>query len=85
MKEGRNTIYYGNENGKAPSVDKFVLTPTLKTQAIISGVQQPTINNQHPSTNTRKHIDSRQGVVVTTENPDGSHDSYRIDGVRINK
>ena len=85
LKDGRNTIYYGNENGKAPSVDKFVLTPTLKTQAIISGVQQPIINAQHPSTNTRKHIDSRQGVVVTTENPDGSHDSYRIDGVRINK
>lgn len=40
LKAGRNILYYGNENGVAPSIDKIVVTPTLDTQtAIASGIR----------------------------------------------
>ena len=44
LQEGTNIIYYGNENGTAPDLDKITVTPTWATQqASTDAVQSPTI------------------------------------------
>ena len=40
LQEGANRIYYGNENGSAPDIDKITITPTKQTQDIIDGIQE---------------------------------------------
>ena len=81
LKDGRNTIFYGNENGRAPSVDKFVLTPTLKTQKIISSISSPESDIQQ--TGTRKYFDG-QRIVITDKAPDGMTHQYTLDGRQTN-
>ena len=82
LKEGRNTIYYGNENGRAPSVDKFVLTPTLATQAVISGITQPVMTSDGAA--SRKYIDGRR-IVIKDGDDRGAERTYGLDGIRIGK
>ena len=39
LEAGTNVITYGNENGTAPDLDKITVTPTLKTRAVIDGIE----------------------------------------------
>ena len=41
LKEGTNILYYGQEDGIAPDLDKITVTPTKETQDIIDGIRQP--------------------------------------------
>ncbi len=44
LQEGTNIIYYGNDNGTAPDLDKITVTPTWATQqASTDAVQSPTV------------------------------------------
>ena len=80
LKEGNNVIYYGNENGTAPDLDKITITPTWATQqpstdAIQSPiasladfeVQGSTVTVNSPSAATI-HIFSLDGSVLSTTN-----------------
>ena len=41
FKEGTNILYYGQEDGTAPDLDKITVAPTQETQDIIDGIRQP--------------------------------------------
>lgn len=41
LKEGTNIIYYGQEGGLAPDLDKITVTPTKATQDVTDGIREP--------------------------------------------
>ena len=41
LKEGTNILYYGQEDGQAPDLDKITVTPTKVTQDLIDGITVP--------------------------------------------
>jgi hypothetical protein len=78
LKAGRNIIYYGNENGVAPSLDKIIVTPTLETQQVIAGVERVQIGEETSTNNANLRMEGAS-VVCEVFSP-GTLDIYTLDG-----
>lgn len=79
LKKGRNVLYYGNDNGTAPDLDKLLVTPTLDTQQVITGIRQP----QAVSTTNDNVLRKRGQTVETHLLQDGRLVVYSLGGQRL--
>ena len=70
LKEGTNILYYGQEDGTAPDLDKITVAPTQETQDIIDGIRQPELAGTTVGQALRLlHLRGRYALPLRPERP----------------
>lgn len=62
LQKGRNILYYGNDNGAAPDLDKILVTPTMQTQQAITSINLPSAT----TANLNNDVLQKSGKSVMT-------------------